>query len=81
MNINQKGGLANHCNLDVLSDMLFISKQATINHSKSFQLWREGLKIWHVFDLTSVKPPHLGISNAPDSNVFKLANCVPSLFI
>lgn len=44
MNNNQKGGIANHCNLDVLSDMLFISKQAIINHSKSFQLWREGLK-------------------------------------
>lgn len=44
MNNNQKGGTANHCNLDVLSDMLFISKQAIINHSKSFQLGREGLK-------------------------------------
>lgn len=44
MNNNQKGGIANHRNLDVLFDMLAISKQAIINHSKSLQLWREGLK-------------------------------------
>lgn len=81
MNNNQKGETANHCNLDVLSDMLSISKQAIINHSKIFSTVEGWTKIWHVFDLTSVKPPHLGISNAPDSNVFKLANCMPSLFI
>lgn len=44
MNDIQKGRIANHCNLDVLSDMPSISKQAIINHSKSLQLWREGLK-------------------------------------
>lgn len=44
MNDNQKGGTANHGNLDALSDMPSISKQATINHSKCLQMWREGLK-------------------------------------